>query len=138
MKRGAFASQKCYVDSGEAWSVNEVKLSWNAPLAWITSYLEDVAPRVSDVSSESTTTTTASTSSVVICGDANCDKKVTVADAVAILQFIANKDTYMLSDIGKQNADCYNVGDGITANDALAIQKLDAKVISSLPTKTIE
>ncbi len=138
LKRGAFASQKCYVDSGEAWSVNEVKLSWNAPLAWITSYLEDVAPRVSDVSSESTTTTTASTSSVVICGDANCDKKVTVADAVAILQFIANKDTYMLSDIGKQNADCYNVGDGITANDALAIQKLDAKVISSLPTKTIE
>ncbi|MBO7395040.1 MAG: DUF4832 domain-containing protein [Ruminococcus sp.] len=66
-------------------------------------------------------------------GDANCDKKVTVSDAVAILQFIANKDKYTLSDIGRQNADCYNVGDGITANDALAIQKLDAKVISSLP-----
>jgi len=70
-------------------------------------------------------------------GDANLDGKVTVADAVAILQYIANKDKYMLTEIGKKNADCYNVGDGITGSDALAIQKLDAKVITSLPTKSI-
>lgn len=69
----------------------------------------------------------------LLIGDANCDKKVTVSDAVAILQFIANKDKYALSVTGKKNADCYNVGDGITANDALAVQKLDAKVISGLP-----
>ena len=31
--------QKCYADHGEAWSVNEVAINWNAPLVWITSYL---------------------------------------------------------------------------------------------------
>ena len=83
--------------------------------------------------SKTSATTTTSTSGAVQYGDANGDKKVTVADAVAILQYIANKDKYQLTAAGKRNADCYNVGDGITANDALAIQKLDAKTITSLP-----
>ncbi len=73
------------------------------------------------------------TAGAVQYGDANGDKKVTVADAVAILQYIANKDKFKLSETGKKNADCYNVDDGITANDALAIQKPDAKMITSLP-----
>jgi endoglucanase len=34
-------SQRCYVDSIEAWSTNEVTINWNAPLAWIASFLED-------------------------------------------------------------------------------------------------
>lgn len=69
----------------------------------------------------------------VLYGDANCDEKVTVADAVAILQFLGNRDKYELSDQGKINADVYDVGDGITARDALSIQRLDAGLISSLP-----
>ncbi|MDO4864855.1 MAG: endo-1,4-beta-xylanase [Ruminococcus sp.] len=94
--------------------------------------------------SETTTTTTATTTvttsagttsgaEVTLLGDANLDKRVTVADAVAILQSIANNDKYALSPTGKANADCFDPGDGITANDALAIQKLDAKSISTLP-----
>ncbi len=74
----------------------------------------------------------------LLIGDANCDKKVTVADAVAILQYIANKDRFMLTGAGKKNADCCNVGDGITGSDALAIQKLDAGVITSLPLTTAD
>ena len=66
-------------------------------------------------------------------GDANLDGNVTVADAVAILQYIGNKDKYKLSDEARANADCFNPGDGITGMDALAIQKLDAKLIKSLP-----
>ena len=66
-------------------------------------------------------------------GDANLDKKVTVADAVAILQAIANKDKYSLKPQGAKNADVAGNGDGITAADALAIQKYDAKVIDALP-----
>jgi len=34
-------SQRCYVDSIEAWSTNEVTINWNSPLAWIASFLED-------------------------------------------------------------------------------------------------
>jgi endoglucanase len=146
-KRGTLASQKCYVDSAEAWSVNEITINWNAPLAWITSYLEDVAPGVVDDptgtsvgsttaggGSTTTTTTTAaggstSTDGETLWGDANCDGKVTVADATAILQAVANKDKFELKAKGKVNADVVDNGDGITAKDALAIQMIDAKLI---------
>ena len=121
LKRGALASQKCYVDSGEAWSVNEVELQWNAPLAWVTSYLEDVAPGVNDVSP---------TPDKATWGDANLDGKITIADSAAILQCIANKDKYDLKLQGKLNADIVDNGDGVTSKDALAIQLLDAKVIN--------
>ena len=61
-------------------------------------------------------------------GDANCDSKVSVADAVAILQFIGNRDKYDLTPQGKKNADVN--GDGsVTGKDALEIQKMDAGVI---------
>ena len=85
---------------------------------------------------ETTTTTTSETTSAPIgslIGDANLDNKVSVSDAVAILQYIANKDKYPLTDVAVDNADVYARGDGVTARDALSIQRLDAGIISSLP-----
>lgn len=70
----------------------------------------------------------------MICGDANCDKKVSIADAVAILQSIGNKDKYGLSALGELNADVDGEA-GITAKDALTIQQLDAKLITKLPAE---
>lgn len=84
-----------------------------------------------------TTTTVTTTSSNILYGDANCDNKVTAADAVLIMLYLANSDKYPLTPQGKINADCNNVGDGITANDALAIQKYNANVITSLPEVTL-
>ena len=75
-------------------------------------------------------------SKVTLIGDANCDKKVSVADSVAILQSIANKDRYTLTEEGTANADCCDPGSGVTARDALSIQKLDAHVLSELPEYT--
>lgn len=64
-------------------------------------------------------------------GDANCDGKVQIADATLILQYLANKDEYQLTDQGMINADVD--GDpGVTAADALRIQQLDAGVITEL------
>ena len=40
-KRGTLANQKCYVDSAEAWSVNEVSGSLNASLVWMSSFMND-------------------------------------------------------------------------------------------------
>ncbi len=34
-------SQRCYADSVESWSTNETSLSFNASLAWVTSFLQD-------------------------------------------------------------------------------------------------
>lgn len=59
-------------------------------------------------------------------GDANCDGKVTIADPVAILQNIANKDKYGLSAQGKFNGDVTGGYDGLTAADARNLQEWDA------------
>ena len=66
-------------------------------------------------------------------GDVNLDGKVSISDAVRILQYIANSEKYSLDAQAKDNADVYSRGDGVTAKDAVSIQKLDAGVIDSLP-----
>ncbi|MBR6069684.1 MAG: cellulase family glycosylhydrolase [Ruminococcus sp.] len=110
-------------------------------------YIGTVAPPPTYTTTTTTTNTTTTTvivsssstasepdiNSDVLYGDANLDTKVSVADAVAILQFIANGDKFKLSDEARMNADCYAPGDGITAMDALAIQQLDAKILGGLP-----
>lgn len=75
------------------------------------------------------TTTTEVPEESGVLGDANDDGFVTVADAVAILQYIGNKDKYFLTDKGKRNADVDGVA-GITGSDALTIQKYDAGLIN--------
>lgn len=79
------------------------------------------------------TTTAAPADDKTVYGDATLDGKVTLADALAILQFVANEDKYPLSAQAQKNADCYNPGDGITANDSVAVQQLDTKLIDKLP-----
>jgi len=80
-----------------------------------------------------TKTTTVTSENKTIFGDANCDEKVSLADAVAILQYVANKEKYFLTVQGLDNADVFGRGDGITGNDALSIQKYDSGSINELP-----
>ncbi len=81
-------------------------------------------------------TTTPVVSDDILYGDANCDGDVTMADAASIYQSLGNPDKYGLSTKGAANADCSNAGDGITAADALAVQKFAAKLIDKLPEIT--
>jgi endoglucanase len=39
--------QKCFIDKLDAWSVNEITINWNAPLAWVTQYLDEKASQSS-------------------------------------------------------------------------------------------
>ena len=126
-KRGTLAPQKCFVDNAEAWSVNEITINWNAPLVWMTSFMDDVAPNV-DPQGDTKPTQPSSGDEEILWGDANVDGKVEIADATLILQYLTNKDEYKLTDKGMKNADCANNGDGVTALDALAIQKMDAGI----------
>lgn len=75
----------------------------------------------------------ADTSANLLYGDANEDNKVTISDAVAILQSLANPEKYSLTEQGKDNADVYNRGDGVTGSDAASIQRYDAQAIHELP-----
>ena len=125
----------------EAKSGTQVVLGTNGGDNESANYIVYAVPLASDkpiaTTTTSITTTTTSTTaapvSAILWGDANCDGNVTVADAVAILQYVANADKYPLNENGKRNADVYNNGDGITARDALSIQMLDANILASLP-----
>lgn len=66
-------------------------------------------------------------------GDANCNKEVEVADAVFILQGIANpgNEAYWLSDQGRINADVDGSG-APDVQDALKIQQYKADIIPEL------
>ena len=125
-------SQRCYVDSIEAWSTNEVTINWNAPLAWITSFMQDEASdATSDPNQNPTKDPTTGGSTVTLWGDANCDGSVDLADATAIIQHIGNEAKYGLSEQGALNANVVdNEGSGITGADAMLIQRMEAGQIT--------
>ena len=66
-----------------------------------------------------------------LAGDANCDGQINMADAVFIMQCIANPDKYTFTEQGRKNADADKSGD-ITNMDALTIQKFKLRLIDSL------
>ena len=83
----------------------------------------------------------ATAQSTITYGDANCDGKVDMGDSVLIMQSICDPAKFgvngtepnRITEEGYKNADCYNVGDGVTSADALAIQKFTLSLIPSLP-----
>ena len=88
-----------------------------------------------------TTATVTETESDIQYGDANCDGKVDISDAVMILQAIANSDKYGVSgtdptritEQGMLNADCNSSRDGVTTADALTVQKYVVGLVTTLP-----
>ena len=73
-------------------------------------------------------------------GDSNCDGSIDMADAVLIMQALANPNKYGINgtDInhitnqGAANADVDTSAKGITVNDALLIQQFLLKIINNL------
>ena len=81
-----------------------------------------------DVKVTTTTTTNDSDTDSALKGDANEDGRVSISDAVRILQYVANSSKYELSEQGKINADVDGKA-GVTGSDAGEIQKYDAGLI---------
>lgn len=74
-------------------------------------------------------------------GDANCDGIIRLNDAILILQSIGNPAVYGISGSdptaitaeGVKKADCFNTGDGLTSQDALAVQQYTLGLVTELP-----
>ena len=72
----------------------------------------------------------AETTVSTLVGDANCDGGIDMSDAVMIMQALSNPNKYgrggtdknAITDQGWINADCNGANDGVSNNDALAIQ----------------
>ncbi|MDO4863664.1 MAG: dockerin type I repeat-containing protein [Ruminococcus sp.] len=120
-------------------SMAEIKDAPPETTTTLTTTTTETTTSTTETTTATTTTATVSASlerSDVSYGDANCDGKVTIADATAILQHLGNRDKYGLTAQGSSNADV-DGQDGVTASDALVIQKLDAGmyVLADLPLK---
>ncbi len=74
-----------------------------------------------------------SPSPTIVYGDADCSGKVNLVDAVVIVSYIADSNKYKISEQGLDNADVSNRGDGINADDAIAVQKFLLGNIKELP-----
>ena len=87
------------------------------------------------------TTTTTARPKQKLAGDANGDGFVDMSDAVLIMQVLANPNKYGLNGTdpthitlqGIADGDVEGNGNGITSNDALAVQKYLLKLVKSLP-----
>ena len=110
--------------------------------------------RATTTTTKETTTTTRATATTTapkqeldakLLGDANCDNQVDLSDVVLIMQSLANPNKYGLNgsdrthmtEQGQANADVHRRGNGVTSNDALAIQMKLLNLISSLPVDQV-
>ena len=126
-KIGELAPMKCYYDQVDAWSVNEITINWNAPLVWVSSFVEDEAPDPSGKQGE-----TNPPSGDVLYGDCDVDGDVDIMDVIAINKAILGSLT--LSAQGKINADV-DINNAIDTTDALNILKNVVKLVT-LPVKS--
>jgi endoglucanase len=162
MKRGKVPAQKCYADSVASWSTNDLAPDWQASFAWNISFVESALntpgplPPITTTSTSTNTTTTTTTTSTTSAvppvttstqeivptkkGDTNCDDTVELADAILIMQSLANpnkygvggSDAHALTEQGRANADVDKSVKGLTSGDALRIQEYLLHLADSL------
>jgi endoglucanase len=102
---GEMASEKCFMDNIESWSTNEITINWNAPFAWISSYMDDKGSLPNKP--------------IILKGDINGDDEITMADCIALKRYLVNNNYK----INKANSDVN--GDGqIDASDLLDLYDL--------------
>lgn len=131
----AIVEYKDNISAVVLWGITD-DISWRAkqsPLLFDADYMakpafysiiDDVEP-IEQPSTDKTTTGQQPT----LPGDSNCDKEVNLADAVLIMQSMANPAKYKISEEGMANADVVG-NDGITNLDALEIQKYTLGIIT--------
>ena len=135
---------------------------WQASFAWNISFVESALntpgplPPITTTSTSTSTTTTTTTTSTTSAvppvttstqeivptkkGDTNCDDTVELADAILIMQSLANpnkygvggSDAHALTEQGRANADVDKSVKGLTSGDALRIQEYLLHLADSL------
>ena len=134
-----------YLTSEQNNPVEELDKIYNSEYCITLDELPDLSTYPISTEPKATDPATTAPDSKTSWGDATCDGKVDLNDAVAILQYVALPKKYPLTELGEINADVFDNGSGITGKDALVIQMIDAKLltvdalpVSELPAQTKE
>lgn len=92
----------------------------------------DELPDIKNYVSENTEPTGDTSDSKTLKGDANLDGSVDIADAVALASYVGDTEKNKLEPQGIINGDVQATGNGVNANDALAVQQYLANIIKEL------
>ncbi|ADL52517.1 glycoside hydrolase family 9 protein [Clostridium cellulovorans] len=105
---GTKPAAKCFMDNIESWSTNEITINWNAPIAWMSSYMDlNKDAKTIDITIPPTTS-----------GDVNGDTKINAIDLAMLKKYILDNSTV----IKTANADMNNDGK-INAIDLALLKK---------------
>lgn len=111
---------------------DKVVLGGNGQTSYCVNYIvlakADSQPATEATTEPETAAPTEDETAAPVYGDANGDGVVNVADAVAVLQYTANKSKYPLTEYQLLCADI-DGAPGITGSDAIIIQKVDAGLV---------
>ncbi len=120
-KPGEIPAQKSFLDNIESWSTNEITINWNAPFAWISSYMDEEG-------GNGTTTPPDD----VLYGDVNEDGNINSIDFALIKQYLLELITVFPAENGLQAADVN--GDGsINSVDLLLVKQYLLGLIDTFP-----
>jgi endoglucanase len=123
---GIRAAQKCYMDNIESWSTNEITINWNAPLAWVTAYLDEQGP-----GANGKVTPTPTIIPVGNYGDINCDGNKDSLDFAALKMYVLTPDEIVIE---PKNSDLN--GDGmINALDLSLLKQYLLNIITKFPVE---
>ncbi|PJI07792.1 MULTISPECIES: glycoside hydrolase family 9 protein [Clostridium] len=107
---GSQPAEQSYIDNIEAWSTNEITINWNAPMAWLSSYMDDVAPNVNPTPE-------------IKKGDLNGDGVVNVLDLITLKRYLKGTITSFPNGVSLSVADIN--GDGtVNVLDLIALKKM--------------
>jgi endoglucanase len=116
-KAGEIPPEKCFMDCAESWSKNGLDINLNAPLAWVSAYMDEIKTRRPPE---------------IYYGDVNVDYSVDALDAAVIKGFLlTQKDSLIKS---KTNADLNR--DGFI--NALDFALLKMFLLGSITTFSVE
>ncbi len=110
--------QLCYTDNNEAWSVNEITINWNSPLAWVIGYLQENNDKLGEVEDD------------YLLGDVNNDGKVNAMDATLAARYAVGSYTLDAAAIKRGDVN----GDGkVNAMDATLIARYAVGSLAKFP-----
>lgn len=97
------------MDNIESWSTNEITINWNAPLAWVSAYLDEQGPKAGEGGTIDP-----------VYGDVNADGRIDSLDLVIFKKYLLSQD---ISVINADNSDI-NKDDRIDAIDFVQLKAL--------------
>lgn len=116
MIAGVTPPEKCFMDDIYSWSTNEINMCMNAPLAWVSAYLDEKGteiiidtPRV---------------------GDVNADGEIDALDLALLKKFLLTQEASLIIDL--KSADV-NGDEAVNAIDYALVKMYLLKSISAFP-----